>query len=84
VGADLGRGLRLSPGVGLAARGVRTEDGAAKKVKAWDSRAAWRFALPMWIGERRRLRVECACFLPVRSATYLPAERWDLSVAWAF
>jgi hypothetical protein len=82
--ADLGRGLRLYPGVGLAARGVRTEDAAAQKVKAWDSRAAWRFALPMWIGERRRLRVECAYSLPFRSGTYLPDEGWDLSAAWAF
>jgi hypothetical protein len=81
---DLSGTLRLSPGVGVIFRHVRAKNGAATPETIWDHKAAWRLALPVWLGKERRFKLEGGYSFPTSTASLLDDERLDVALAWVF
>jgi len=76
--------LRLSPGVGIVFRHVRAKNSAATPETIWDHKAAWRLVLPVWLGEKRRFKIEGGYSFPTSTASLLADERLDVALAWVF
>lgn len=80
----LGKGLRVSPGVGVMTRAARSSSLSDPTATFWDRQTGWRILLPMWLGAQRKVRIEIAYTKLLKEGEYFGRERWTFVLAKGF
>ena len=80
----LGKGLRVSPGVGVMTKAARSSPVSDPTARFWDRQTGWRILVPMWLGAQRKLRVEVAYTRLLKEGVYFGRERWTVALAKGF